>query len=56
VTRLFAALRTLIYAVAFLSLWSWLALRVRDLDGFGAWQLDASWRAGGSFSWRRARS
>jgi protein-S-isoprenylcysteine O-methyltransferase Ste14 len=44
VTRLFAALRTLLYAVGFVFLWGWLSLSVRDLGGLDAWQLGAAWR------------
>jgi len=42
VTRLLAALRTLVYAIAFVWLWGWLALAVRD--GFERGQLGAAWR------------
>lgn len=44
-TRLFAALRTAVYAAAFVFLWGWLALLVRDRFERGA--LAASWRAVG---------
>jgi protein-S-isoprenylcysteine O-methyltransferase Ste14 len=47
VTRLFAAVRSLLYAVGFVLLWGWLSLSVRDLGGFGTWQLGALWRVVG---------
>ena len=46
--RLFAALRTSLYAVGFVFLWGWLSLSVRDVGGWGAWQLGPSWRVVGT--------
>jgi len=46
VPRFFAALRSLVYAAGFVSLWGWLALVVRD--GFERGQLEAGWRPAGA--------
>ena len=45
-TRLFAALRSLVYAAGFVFLWGWLALVVRER--FERGQLGAGWRAVGA--------
>lgn len=44
--RLLAALRTLVYAAGFVSLWGWLSLSVRALGGFAP--LASGWRVAGA--------
>lgn len=47
-SRLLAALRTLLYATVFLGLWAWLALQVRPLDSFLGLSLPPGARVAGA--------